>query len=101
MRAKDLKVSDVFAHGNKLVVKIRPPYKRKMLITYRYRAEGNTGRDIWHPQRLVAVVDPNKEMGSAQLRWITRRGSMKPAPYYVDEMAQTQKLTAEIKKLLK
>jgi hypothetical protein len=106
MRAKDLRVGDVYAHGNKIVTAIEkvklPQHKKpKLFIHHKYRAEGGvTGGSIWYKQVLCDIVDPNKEMGTAQLRHFTGRGS-KPVPYYVDENAQTQKLTDEIKKLLK
>ena len=96
MRAKDLKVGDVYANGNKIVtaiekVKLKEYKKSKLHIHYRYRAEGRTGRDIWYKQVLVDIADPSKEMGSNQLRTWTGRG-YRLLPEYVDEMAQIHRL---------
>lgn len=100
MKAKDLKVGDVFDHGNKIATEV---YRRggKVYITYRYRAEGmREGSSIWHPQRVTMAAGLNKELHGSQLRMHTARG-MKPWPYYVDEQAQVHKLAADVKNLLK
>jgi len=77
MRAKDLKVGDVFAHGNKLVVEVSrgrsAGSRRKMYIHYKYRAEDAFGREIWYKQVLSTVVDANKEMGPSEKRVWTGR----------------------------